>query len=143
MVGPGTGGDEHPVLDQAFDGDSLYALRAAVTAYAVRAGLADDRVGDLVLAVHELAANAVRHGAGCGRLRVWCAGRVLRCEVADRGAPHRAGSGNAASPRDPARWNIEPGHGLWVVRHVADQTSLRGNSSGTIAAIGFTLGPPA
>ena len=26
---------------------------------------------DVVLAVHELAANAIRHGAGVGRLRVW------------------------------------------------------------------------
>ncbi len=139
-VGPGAGGDERPVLDQVFDGDSLYALRAAVTAHALRAGLAEDRVGDLVLAVHELAANAIRHGAGCGRLRVWNTGRLLRCEVTDDGAPDTTGPEDAASRRDPARWTIEPGHGLWVVRQVADQTSLRGSSSGTVAAVGFTLG---
>ena len=53
-----------PVLDQAFDGDSLYALRAAVAAHAAEAGLPRQRVYNVVTAAHELAANAVRHGAG-------------------------------------------------------------------------------
>src|ERR1700760_5087985 len=61
---------EPPALDQAFDGDSLYALRATVAAHGSQAGLSDGRTRDLVLAVHELAANAVRHGAGQGRLRM-------------------------------------------------------------------------
>jgi anti-sigma regulatory factor (Ser/Thr protein kinase) len=89
--------------------------------------------------VHELAANAVRHGAGHGRLRIWITGGVLRCEVADDGPPHADGAAAAAS----AQWNIEPGHGLWVVRQVADRTSLHVGPSGTVAAVSFTLGPPA
>jgi anti-sigma regulatory factor (Ser/Thr protein kinase) len=142
-AGPGVGDEERPVLDQVFDGDSLYALRAAVAAHGLQAGLAEGRIGDLVLAVHELAANAIRHGAGRGRLRVWNTGEVLRCEVADDGVPHATVLGSAApgSP-DPARWNIDPGHGLWVVRQVADQTSLQGSPSGTVAAISFTLRTP-
>ena len=59
-------GGESLALDQAFDGDSLYALRAAVAAHGSQAGLSEGRTRDLVLAVHELAANAVRHGAGQG-----------------------------------------------------------------------------
>jgi anti-anti-sigma factor len=131
-----------PVLDQVFDGDSLYALRAAVAAHGLQAGLAEGRLGDLVLAVHELAANAVRHGAGRGRLRVWNGGGVLRCQVTDDGTSQAAGpaAATAAGP-DPARWNIEPGHGLWVIRQVADQTSLQGGSSGTVAEVSFTLTP--
>src|ERR1700736_3340522 len=79
-LGAGTGGGlEPPALDQVFDGGSLAALRAAVAAHGVQAGLAEGQAGDLVLAVHELAANAVRHGAGNGRLRVWSDGAVLRC----------------------------------------------------------------
>ena len=61
------GDGESPALDQAFDSDSLYALRAAVAAHGSQAGLSDGRTRDLVLAVHELAANAVRHGAGQGQ----------------------------------------------------------------------------
>jgi anti-sigma regulatory factor (Ser/Thr protein kinase) len=138
--GTGPGAEELPTLDQVFDGDSLYALRATVAARGTRAGLAKERVDDLVLAVHELAANAVRHGAGRGRLRIWTADGALRCEVTDDGARH---ANDAAAAADPAQWNIEPGHGLWVVRQVADQTSLRGGPSGTVVAVSFILGPPA
>jgi two-component sensor histidine kinase len=50
---------------------------------------------DVVLAVHELAANAIRHGAGAGRLRVWKLVRELCCQVDDGEAP----------PEDPA-WHL-------------------------------------
>ena len=60
-----------PVLDQEFDSGNLYALRAAVQAHVDQAGLSEDRASDVVLAVHELAANAIAHGAGHGRLRLW------------------------------------------------------------------------
>jgi two-component sensor histidine kinase len=53
-----------PELDQEFDPGTLHALRAKVLAQACRAGLSEGRAADVVLAVHELAANAIRHGAG-------------------------------------------------------------------------------
>src|ERR1700685_3299383 len=84
---PAPGNQGHQILDQAFDADSLYALRAAVAAHAADAGLSPGRADDLVIAVHELAANAVRHGAGHGRLRVWRADHALLCEISDDGTP--------------------------------------------------------
>src|ERR1700750_2844571 len=81
-----TGKGEAPALGPAFDGDSLSALRATVAAHGSQAGLSDGRTRDLVLAVHELAANAVRHGAGQGRLRMWATPEGVRCEVIDDGA---------------------------------------------------------
>jgi anti-sigma regulatory factor (Ser/Thr protein kinase) len=122
---------ESLTLDQAFDGDSLYALRAAVAAHGSQAGLSEGRTRDLVLAVHELAANAVRHGAGQGRLRLWAAHDAVRCEITDEGAP---GEADAA---DPARWQAEPGHGLWLVRRIADSASVQSGASGTVAAVIF------
>ena len=67
------GGGAPPLLDLAFDSGALYILRAEVLALAGQAGLSDDRAGDVVLAVHELAANVVCHGGGKGRLRsgIW------------------------------------------------------------------------
>ena len=107
------GGEEPPVLEQVFDGDSLYALRAAAAAHASQAGLPDGRVGDLVLTVHELAANAVRHGAGHGRRRIWKAEDALRCEVSDDGPDGVPTSGDAGSQSgDTVPWNMEPGRGL-------------------------------
>jgi anti-sigma regulatory factor (Ser/Thr protein kinase) len=122
------GHGEPPALDQAFDGDSLYALRAAVAAHGSQAGLSEGRTRDLVLAVHELAANAVRHGAGQGRLRLWAVQDAVRCEVIDEGTPDEA---------DAARWQAEPGHGLWLVRQIADSASVQSGASGTVAAVIF------
>lgn len=137
---PGAGvdagpGREYPVLEQEFDDGSLYALRATVAAHASRAGLSEGRTGDLVLVVHELAANAIRHGAGHGRLRLWTAAGAVRCEITDDGPAQ------AADP-EAARWPVRPGHGLWLVRHVADQASLDSGPSGTVATVSFALGPP-
>ena len=136
--------ETEPILDQAFDAGSLYALRAAVAAHASQAGLPQHRADDLVVAAHELAANAVLHGAGHGRLRLWQHERVLECQVTDDGAPGAPGAGPDAEPgpRDAARWHRERGHGLWLVRQVADQVSLRSGPGGTVATISFTLRPP-
>ena len=73
------------VLDQEFDPDTLYALRAAVHAHVRQAGLSEDRVGEVVLAVHELAANAIAHGAGHGHFRLWDEAGTFSCEIADDG----------------------------------------------------------
>ena len=128
-----------PILDQAFDADSLYALRAAVAAHATQAGLAPGRADDLVIAVHELAANAVRHGAGHGRLRIWKSDQSLLCQISDDGVPPVADDGRPGVP-DAAQWRTEPGHGLSLVRQVADQASLRSGPSGTLVTISFALG---
>jgi two-component sensor histidine kinase len=96
--------------------------------------------------VHELAANAVRHGAGHGRLRIWKSDRSLLCEISDDGVPQAADrDGHRRRAPDAAQWRTEPGHGLSLVRQVADQTSLRSGPHGTLATISFALvapGPP-
>jgi anti-anti-sigma factor len=140
-AGAGTGGgQEPPVLDQVFDNDSLYALRAAVAAHGSQAGLAEGRVGDLVLAVHELASNAVVHGAGRGRVRIWNTGEALHCEVTDDGPQASAPGGTAA--QQAVNWRIDPGHGLWLIRQIADQTSVQPGQAGTVATVTFALGQP-
>ncbi len=145
--GPGDG--VQPILEQALDGDSLYRLRASVAAHALQAGLSQRRADDLVIAVHELAANVVRHGSGRGRLRIWKHDQMLHCQVTDDGIAGTAegakesGSGADARsmPGAPA-WQIEPGHGLWLVRQLADRTSLHPGINGSAAKISFALGQP-
>lgn len=143
LQGPGAdaggGREQPPVLDQAFDADSLYALRAAVAAHASQARMPEGRIGDLVLAVHELAANAVWHGAGRGRLRFWKTADAVVCEVSDDGAA--GGDVGGHGPADAASWSVDFGHGLWLVRQVADQASIRTGAGGTVAVVSFGLGP--
>jgi len=129
-----------PVLDLAFDSGTLDVLRAGVKAHACQAGLPEDRAEDVVLAVHELAANAVSHGAGAGRLRIWKLAGALHCQVED-GEPHPVAvdaadaSGETSEHPLPSR----PGHGLWLVRQVADRMRILSGARGTRATIAFDL----
>ncbi len=147
------------LLDQEFDSGTLYALRAAVQAHAGQAGLSEDRVGEVVLAIHELAANAIAHGAGHGRLRMWERAGALSCEIVDAGPvgagcptgpspvgaglPTEPSPGRAGRPSGPSEaadpWPAVDGHGLWLVRQVADQLDLRSGPRGTRAVVTFAL----
>jgi anti-sigma regulatory factor (Ser/Thr protein kinase) len=133
------------VLDQSFDVSSLSALRAAAQACAAKAGMSAERATDVVIALHELAANAVRHGAGSGRLRIWDHIGALYCRVDDDGpaatlpGARRGDAGAGSAGQNLAdRWPREPGHGLWLARQVADRLTLRSDSRGTIAVITFS-----
>ena len=126
-------------LEQDFDDGTLYALRSAVAAHAAAAGMPPGRVHDVVAAAHEMAANAVRHGAGHGRLRLQAADGVLTCQVSDDGpaAPDQGDSPDAAT----APWPAHHSHGLWLIEEVADQFTIDRGPAGTTATASFTLSP--
>jgi anti-sigma regulatory factor (Ser/Thr protein kinase) len=131
-----------PVLEQAFDAGTLYALRAAVQAHATRLGMPEARTDDLVIAIHELAANAVRHGAGDGRLRMWERAGALLCQVEDAGeATPPDGLGVSGDPGVNAAdsWPFVSGHGLWLARLVAEEISVASGPDGTCATVVFAL----
>jgi anti-sigma regulatory factor (Ser/Thr protein kinase) len=94
-------------FDERFDAASLHLLRDRVAACAAAAGMPEDRVAEATLAIHELAANAVVHGAGSGRLQLRAAADTLRCQVSD--------AGPSTGP-----WPLQQGHGLWIVHAIAD-----------------------
>ncbi len=126
-------------LEQDFDDGSLYALRSAVAAHAAAAGLPPARVHDVVAAAHEMAANAVRHGAGHGHLRLQAADGVLTCEVTDDGP---AAPGEDANPgTGTAPWPAVHSHGLWVIAQIASQFTVDHGPAGTTATATFTLTP--
>jgi anti-sigma regulatory factor (Ser/Thr protein kinase) len=138
-------------LDLRFGSGSLAALRAAVQEYADQAGMPPDRAIDLVLVVHELAANAVRHGAGTGRVRMWTQPGGLRCEVQDAGPAARESQAGHEGPQDDPDqdpdsdpdladpWPYVDGHGLWVARKVADRMQVQSGPDGTRAIVVFKL----
>jgi two-component sensor histidine kinase len=88
----------------------------------------------VILAVHELAANVVCHGGGKGRLRVWQLAGALHCQVDD---------GDLIVSADPAALLDPlpelPGHGLWVVRRVANQMQALSGPRGTRVTLIFEL----
>jgi two-component sensor histidine kinase len=150
--------EDHPsgepgVLDLAFDSGTLHALRAGVKAHACEAGLPEARAEDVVLAVHELAANAVSHGTGAGRLRIWKLAGSLHCQVedgdplgsghpgepADHAGAESADAADASAPPSARLMPSRPGHGLWLVRQVADRMRILSGARGTRATIAFDL----
>jgi anti-sigma regulatory factor (Ser/Thr protein kinase) len=119
-------------LEESFDAGTLLDLRRAVLAEAVAAGLAGDRAGDVVLALHELAANAVCHGGGAGRLRMMIISGALHCQVSDAGTGGRGL--DTASP-----WPLQPGHGLWLVAGIADQVNFVPGRAGSEVTVTFAV----
>ena len=69
-----------------FDASGLNTVRRLVARNAAGRGLPAERSDGLVLTMHEIAANSVRHGGGRGVLRIWREPDGLVCEVRDSGS---------------------------------------------------------
>jgi anti-sigma regulatory factor (Ser/Thr protein kinase) len=115
-------------LEQGFDRDGLYAVRAAVSAHAIHLGARPERVRHLVIIASELASNAVRHGGGRGRLRLSTANGWLRCEVSDEG-PGIVDPDGVGRRQPPVL--AASGRGLWVVRQLSEQVTIECDARGT------------
>ena len=72
-------------VDHPFDADSLYELRATLAAHASHLGAPSEQIENLLIVVTELATNAILHGGGNGRIKLWHNDNVLYCQVSDRG----------------------------------------------------------
>lgn len=126
----GTPGRVPDGLEQRFDSTNLVSLRSAVAAHGSALGLAVTRVDDLVLVAHELASNAVRHGGGSGRLRVWRVDGSVYCEVADVG-----GGFPYTPPERLPSLSATGGRGLWIIAHLADRIRVESGTTGTLTLI--------
>ena len=133
------------MLDQEFDTAALAGLREAVLGYATACSMPGDRAIDVMLAVHELAANAVHHGPGHGRLRIHVTASTLHCEVSDPGPSSRddpAPGGTGGQPSGApgtVPWPVEQGHGLWLVHTVADHVRVTSGPHGSLITAVFAL----
>jgi serine/threonine-protein kinase RsbW len=124
------------LLVEEFGVAQITPVRHAVSRVAAAAGLVGQRLEDFVLAVNEIVTNAVRHAGGGGTLRLWRAGRLLVCEVADRGdgIPHERLNGAALPPS-----HAISGRGLWLARHLVDDVAVHTGRGGTIVRLSSVL----
>lgn len=104
----------------------LSVVRALVAERATAAGLSRDRADDLIIAVNEIATNAIKHAENGGWLRVWTAGDDLICQLEDLGhicdplaGRHRPVAG------------VDGGIGLWMVNQLCDLVEVRTIPAGT------------
>ncbi len=110
-----------------FTAEDLYELRRLMSGWAARESMSGDSVDDLVLSVHEIATNSIRHGGGRGTLRLWRAGGSLVCEVEDEGRIEEpVGAGASCPGTSPTE-----SRGLWIANQLCDHVEIRSGSEGT------------
>jgi anti-sigma regulatory factor (Ser/Thr protein kinase) len=118
----------------AFDGvDSVHTIRAFVAAHARAMGFDESRIADIVLVVHELTANTIRHAGGTGGvLRIWHDGRTLICDVHDGGRIDEPLAGRTKALPDTTH-----GRGLWLVNQLSDLVQVRSFARGNVVRVHF------
>ena len=112
-------------ITMRFGAARIPAIRRAAHRWAEEEGLDADGVRDLLIAVHEVASNAVEHGGGQGRVTFWKADGLLVCDV----------SSSRPIP-DPLAGYLPPdikqqrGRGLWLARQICDRVDIRSGPDG-------------
>ena len=115
----------------------LRPVRAVVTEAAQRAGLAAERITDLVIAVSEVAANTLRHTAAGGTAYLWHTAGELVCQVSDTGMIADPLAGRRMPVGD-----LPGGKGLWLVNQMCDLVEVRTSPAGTTIRLHMRLGEP-
>jgi anti-sigma regulatory factor (Ser/Thr protein kinase) len=116
-----------PDLRITFSAWQLHEVRTAVEEALRAAGYGRSRAEDLVLAVNEVATNAVEHGASEAELAIWTSsGSGVVCEIHDRGVLADPLPGlQAPHPSDPR------GRGVWIARQLCDTLHVWADRWGT------------
>ncbi|QXJ27029.1 sensor histidine kinase [Actinomadura graeca] len=117
-----------------FDLGRLPRVRDFACHWAGRLGLGPGRVGDLEVAVNELAANSCLHGGGSGTVRIWREDGQVVCEVRDAGTITDPLAG-----RRPAGMSPHGGRGILMVNQLADLVRVHTGDGGTAVRIYMRL----
>jgi anti-sigma regulatory factor (Ser/Thr protein kinase) len=117
----------HVVAELDVQPANLALVRRAVITYATAAGMGRAKIDDLVVAVNEVATNALVHGGGWGRLRLWSEAPVFVCEVRDGGRID-----NPLVGRIPPPEGEEGGRGLWLASQLCDLVQVRTFTTGSV-----------
>jgi len=150
------------LLDTIFSWSDLGQLRRLVATRCAAAGLSGPQVDDFVLAIHEIAANAIMHAGTGGRLILRRTGAGLRCLITDatpaipmasppldnvrefrspgagpaggdRGVPDSLADARDRREREPA--GAESGRGLWLAAQLADELSISSGPNHTVVSL--------
>lgn len=121
------------LLSERFTESTVPALRGVLSAAVGAAGLAGEPAEDFVLAVHELMANAIRHGGGAGLLQLRQLDDVLTCEIVDHG------QGVDGLPVHLPPTDQPGGRGLWLAHQLTGSLMLTRRADGVTASVNVCL----
>ncbi|MEY9213992.1 sensor histidine kinase [Thermobifida halotolerans] len=113
----------------------LPAVRDEVARLADRLEVPGVLANDLVVAVNELVANVLEHGAGKGAVTLWRQDGRIVCDVFDE-------AGQLTDPLSGYRTSNElstRGYGLWITRQMCDFMEVRGGTEGSLVRMHFRL----
>ncbi|GAA4539883.1 ATP-binding protein [Pseudonocardia xishanensis] len=115
-----------PDLTHRYNSWQLHEVRGLVATLAPELGFDPVRAEDLVLAVNEVATNAVEHGSPQAEIHLWATAAGLVCEVHDTGELTEPLPGMVAPhPADPR------GRGIWIARQLCDLLHVWRDRTGT------------
>ncbi|CAO0830860.1 MULTISPECIES: sensor histidine kinase [Streptomyces] len=109
-----------PFQELSYTHGDLGAIRSKVSQCATDAGVTEDRLAKLAVAVTEIATNSIRHGGGHGTLRTWAQDETFLCELRDSGYIPDAMTG-----RTRPEANQVGGRGLWLAHQLCDLVEIR------------------
>lgn len=118
-----------PGLRSIAGGDDAEQVRERLAPELLAAGLGEAKSLEMLLAVTEIATNAVVHGRGIEEVRVGRAHGRFVCEIVDRGPGFDDPTAGYLVPRDGI------GSGLWVARQLTWRIELFQSSRGFAARI--------
>ncbi|TQS05686.1 ATP-binding protein [Microbispora sp. SCL1-1] len=122
--------------ERAFSLADLPDLREFAAAEALRRGMPEDAIGDFLVALNEVATNAVTHGSTKARLGIRSDGTALVVAVHDDG---RAWRPEGEPGHDPPPENATSGMGLWVARMLSNELQVTTGPRGTTVTMRFLL----
>jgi anti-sigma regulatory factor (Ser/Thr protein kinase) len=115
-----------PDVRLSFSAWQLHEVRDTVEQALSGRGYERERIEDIVLAVNELATNAVEHGTPEAQLSLWTGGPGLLCEIDDGGTLRDPLPGlHAPHPAEPR------GRGVWIARQLCDSLHVWADGRGT------------
>jgi anti-sigma regulatory factor (Ser/Thr protein kinase) len=124
------------LLRRRFTAGELPRLRVQVEECAASAGLSENRRGDFVLAVDEIASNAIEHAGGTGSLLLRRIGDELECRITDSGP----GFSEDVIPQIlPGLDGATSGRGLWLTRLVTDRLAISAGAVGAVVTLAMRL----
>lgn len=109
-------------------GQSLPRLRHDLNTLGATVGLSGAHRDNLVVAVNELAANVLEHGAGKGSVSLWRTEDRWVCDVFDEGG-RLSDPLTGYRPTDTLR---PRGYGLWITRQSCDFLEICGDETRTL-----------